>query len=166
MIITDWEQLADYLDNSIKQCLPIIANKVSKILKRFVKERWYNTHKPTHYRRTLEVLNSITVSEVQQVGNGYQVLVYFDPSKINNVLTDIKGYFNHHMSIDGSSTWSGMNLAELVPLFMDQGQSSKIRPYSGVHFMQATIDEVKSSQIDVNVLKRRLRSQGLNITII
>ena len=82
MVFSNEAQLKSFLLKKSKRALEKSCQKVYKIIDGFVKE-FYSDYKPELYIRTKQLYNSLVVSEIVQVGNGFEACVYFNYSGLN-----------------------------------------------------------------------------------
>jgi hypothetical protein len=124
-----YESLFAYINRSIKISLQQIGKEVEKLITDFILENWYNEHTPQEYLRTYQMVNSLRVGQVKQIGDNYSVELYFDTSEIQaNEVTD--SMWNQHMSL------SKTDVSEWIPYDIEYGQNSPIYSYKGIHMME------------------------------
>lgn len=87
-----------------------IANKICKKtadkLREILYESWYATYTPTVYKRSFELINSITGEIIKNKRGNYTVSVFFDANKINAV--EQSGGWNSHMGFNGERFIEGL----------------------------------------------------------
>jgi len=148
----NWNSLVKYIESNIVISLEKIGEEIKSVLRHELLTTWYQTYTPQYYERTNMLIDSITVSKAKKVLGGYEVEIYFDESKILPMPSD-KGMFPAHMNItDGANMYGGMSYGELLPLWIEKGQRSKIHSYTGVHMVERTVNWVKED----NYLKTRM----------
>jgi len=164
--ITRWSQFTKVYNNIMNESLPKIGEKIAEVLKQYVEDNWYSVE-PEIYKRTFEVLNSITVSKIDRPNKDtWSIFIFFDGQKINpNYSTfpvpDGVIRFNHHMSLDGSTKYSGNTIGEWVVYWMNYGQNSTKCSYEGVHFLEDTVKFTKRDKIHIKEIEKVLRASGL-----
>jgi len=166
----NWNDLFKHLEQTVELNLPTVAQKIANILKMYVRENWYDKYEPLYYERTMDVLNSITVDKIKKNGNILEVEIYFDKNKIEQKESTFplpEGYirFHHHMSIDGSTTYGNMSIAEWVVYWMNYGQHSPLYSYDGVHFIEKTIEWTERDKYHIKKLKELLEQNGFRCTL-
>jgi len=91
------------MGSNLRASLEIMAEEVKDIIKEKV-NAWYNSRTPTDYvQRTYQVLESITVGEIEQVGKYYQVEVYFDGDKLTENMNPLNGGWISHKATMGKN---------------------------------------------------------------
>ena len=133
-----------------------------------MQSEWYDAHSPSLYQRTYEILNSITVSDVQAVAGGYQVKVFFDDSKISPMqstfdIPDELPRFNHHMSMNGDTSYGGISIGQWVAIWMNEGQGSPIHSYAGSSYFDKALAYITANDIHVKEIEKLLATKGITI---
>lgn len=150
------EEALQYLEASIVLNLEKIGEEIKSVLRQHVWVLWYNRpYTPTHYTRTLELIDCLTVTKAKKIAGGYEVMIYFDTDKINPYPPANPGEWTRHQSIT-----DGQDVSEFIPLWIEEGQNSPLFSYSGVHPVQETIDWEKEDQYVFTRMKELLGRQG------
>ena len=76
------KELEEFLLSKCKEALIETEQEVHRIIDGFLKE-YYAEYDPVEYIRTYQFLNSLVMTDVKKVGNGYEAEVYFDINMIN-----------------------------------------------------------------------------------
>ena len=163
----DYNDLFNYLDESINNSLDELAELFKQTLFTFVKENFYDVYEPELYKRTWEVLNSISLSQKYQEGGMTTIDIFFDTSKIHPKLSTFpipKGMrrYHHHIDISGNPT------NDIIVYILNDGyrfgqSNSKIRK-SG-KFLQAIDKWSKNKHNWLWKLKEILNTKGIDIEI-
>jgi hypothetical protein len=141
------EAALKYIEANLPINLNKMAEEIKSILRNNVRVLWYERDfTPTHYTRTMELIDCISVKKAVKIGNAYQVKIYFDTNLINPYPSE-NGEWSKHESIT-----DGRDVSQYIPSFIEYGQNSPLFPYDGVHPVQETIDWIK----EVNYLKTRM----------
>lgn len=147
--IRSFKQLEQVLLQSIAIGVEEIGKQIKEMLRKNVQELWYErSYTPTNYTRTFELIDSITVTDVERVPDGYQVVIYFDTDKINPYPPAQEGEWPRHQSIT-----DGADVSAYIPQWIEFGQNSPLFSYEGVHAMQKTKEEV----VDDDWIKKRIK---------
>ncbi len=77
-------QLRNYVISNSKGGMMAVAEKVKSILKEYVENDVYNSYEPAKYKRTYELLDSISVKVLSIDSNGIKVEIYFDANKMSH----------------------------------------------------------------------------------
>lgn len=169
----NFDALVRHVNASLESILPQIATHISKTLKNYVLQNWYRNSKPSLYKRTFDILNSIDVSEVTKTTTGSEVVIFFNPEKIRMAISDFElpseanlPRFNHHLSVDGSFTYDGMSIAEWVVWFMNYGQNSPLHSYEGAGFLEDTVKFTETDTKHINNIKRLLKNFDIEVEVI
>jgi hypothetical protein len=152
--------LQDHLKQSI---LEAIENKIidicMKVAQKHIEERVYEAYTPQGdfaYDRTFELLNSVTVGNLN-VGTKYVTFeIYMDTEKINPYVRN---------SFDGYHGWNahadvyGIDVSEYIPLWIEEGTNGSLFDREGAHYMEQTHFELDSGKL-ARELANALRQQG------
>lgn len=152
-----WSGLLKHLDKTVEKSMWKIGEEIKEVLKFNVQQHWYNNYTPSAYDRTFQVLDSIKVKNVNKILNGYQVEIGFDYDMIAPA-SSINGNWDNHMSLDGSTSYEGKSIGELLVGWMDKGQHSSVFSYTGVNFIEDTREWSKEEV--VHLLKEQLEKAG------
>lgn len=128
-----------YIEKEMVINLEQIGEEIKGYLRTLILTDWYHEHMPTYYERTEMLINSLKVTKAKKVNDKYEVKVYFDPDMIKPVPAQEAGMFPAHSNItDGASSWGGKSYGELLPLWIEEGQKSRIYPYNGIGMVKET----------------------------
>lgn len=152
--------LMKYLNTNILASIQKIGNEIKGVLKNTVNKEWYQ--RPdfdvgnSQYLRTMQLLDSITLSPVVSSGNTYTIQIYYDTSLITPMDgTDKYPWTKHKSIVNGSSS------SEQLPYYIEFGNGdSSIYSYEGVHPVQKTIDWAKEDRYLLYRFKELLESKG------
>jgi hypothetical protein len=67
----------------LKQMTEKIGEDVKMLIKAYMEECFYGMYSPLFYKRTFQLLSSVTTSEVRETSNGYEITVFLDIDKIH-----------------------------------------------------------------------------------
>lgn len=133
-VVSNSIQLKNLINEILKDCLKEIALEAGKELQQYVQKEWYEAHSPEMYKRTYQLLNSITNTDIRQKGSGFEIEVGFDKSSIipNFLGGDL---WNEHMSFNGEPFVSG-----LIETIEEGNLSPYSPPYArnGIHMLENT----------------------------
>ena len=158
MDFSDLDSLYRHLEKIVKVSVQQVALEIEKIIKDYIKKNLYDTYTPTHYVRTYDYINSLTVSKVVQEGNVFSCMLYFDSNKIIPRETE-KGLWNQHMTQDGRPT------NEFIAEWIESGGSGSKYARKPIHVMENVTRELKSTKFHIQEIKKILSSNGFQITI-
>ena len=153
-----------YLEQNMVINLEKIGEEIAGVLKNYVNLNWYqymdNKKDATGgYERTMDILNSISVTKARPLGNGaYEVKIFFDETKIRMIEYD--GLFNAHLSVDGTGMYQGMSIPQWVVYWMNYGQNSPLYSYPGVGFLEETIEWTENDRYHINRMIELLEMKG------
>jgi len=151
---SNWDDLAKYIEDVVVINLEQIGEEIKNYLRTTILINWYYEHEPSYYERTEMLINSLKVTKAKKIKSGYEVKIYFDPNMIVPVPAKEVGLFPAHSNItDGASSWNGRSYGELLPLWIEEGQKSKINSYEGIHMIEQTKEEFLG---DDQYLKNRM----------
>ena len=67
----------------LKQMVEKIGDDVKYLIKAYMEECYYGRYSPLFYKRTFQLLNSVTTSKVRETANGYEITVFIDIDSIH-----------------------------------------------------------------------------------
>lgn len=152
------KELNDYIEKQyLVQFLEKIGNEIKGWLKNNVRLLWYERDfTPTHYTRTMELIECISVRPVKKNADGsYQTEVFFDTDKMHTYPAS-DGEWSKHESIT-----SGTDVRLMIPAFVEFGENSPLFSYEGVHPVETTKEEIISDGYIINRMKELLESKGI-----
>lgn len=134
-----------------------VAYKVEEILKDYIMREWYSRMEPLDYSRTYEFINSLTISPTKEISDGWNIEIYFDPSKIHAMPADEDRSWNKHMSV------SGEDVSENIMFYIEYGNNSPLYKYEGIHMVKNTIEYCKTNKIPIKEMINELRKHGFQV---
>lgn len=150
--------LRKYVMSSSKEGMNIVGEKVKEVLKEYVQNDVYDSYEPTEYKRTYELIDSITVKVIGTVGDSIMVEVYFDKDKMNHATL----FGDDNLGIE-----AGDNV--YIPKWVDEGYTwrpSRIEK-NPTNFMKDTVRELESGSgsypLYVVGLVNYLKSKGIQV---
>jgi len=163
--ITTYSELESALMQSIIQGMHSLGDKTKATLISMTRTKFYYAHKPELYKRTQEVLKSITVLYKSKSKNTYEFTVFFDKTKIqarNSTFRLPIGMqrFHHHKSL------SGENVAEYMAEMMNYGNRSSRYSYPGAYFYEATKAALYSNKKHLEIIAKQFKKVGLKTSFI
>lgn len=129
-----------------------------KLARKNIQEKVYDAYIPSgenSYDRTYELLDAVTISNIQ-VGYKYVTFeIIMDSGKLNS---NVKGdnQWNQHASV------YPMDVTEYIPLWIEEGTTGSLWDREGAHYMEATYFEL-SGGLMARELGDALRAQGWNV---
>lgn len=154
------------LQHHLKQSiLEAIENKIIdiciKVAKKHIEERVYEAYVPQGdlaYDRTFELLNSVTVGNLN-VGAKYVTFeIYMDTEKINPY---VRNHFGHN-GWNAHADVYGIDVSEYIPLWIEEGTNGSLFDREGAHYMEQTYFELDNGKL-AQELANELRKQGWNV---
>ena len=144
-----------YIELQIPINLEKIGEELRDVLRNNVRLLWYGRgYTPTHYTRTYELIDSLSVTKAKKVGNAWEVMIYFDTDKIHPYPAE-NGEWSKHQSIT-----NGQNVAEWIPYWTNFGQDSPLFSYDGVGFLEETLRWESDDKYVRNRMKELLEDKG------
>jgi hypothetical protein len=154
--------LFNFLDQQLQTAMESVAEEVKQLMHDYIQTNLYDAYQPTEYIRTYDYLNSLSVKPVRKE-NGWNVVeIYFDPSTIKQ---DIQPFWNAHMSVYGNKEWKGTPINELIPLWLNEGVESPLYSHKGIHVVDNTIEELKSTKMHLEKIKDLLQTKGIRVEL-
>lgn len=163
----DYDDLFNYLDDQVNNSLEELSKIFKKTLYDFVKEKFYDTYEPRLYKRTWEVLKSITISSKYRDEKGYAVDVFFDTSKIhpresNFILPSGMDRYHHHMNQNKEA------INDIIVTILNNGyyfgKNNRLKRQGG-KFLQAMNKWSMNKNNWINELILILKGKGLDVII-
>lgn len=157
----DFKNLKDLNNYIEKQYMVQFLNKIGDEIKGWLKNNvrllWYERDfNPTHYTRTMELLECISVRQAKKMPDGfYQVEIYFDTDKMNNYPPE-NGEWSKHESIT-----TGTDIRLMLPLWIEEGQNSPLFSYEGVRPVETTRSEIIDDNHIINRMRELLEYKGI-----
>jgi hypothetical protein len=151
--------LSNYLrQQTLKYVKEDVAEVIKDILYRYVDELLYDDFTPASYHRTYDLINSLSISEMNKVGkNEHEIVIFFDDNKIRPMIDDTSKW-NQHMSSDGTNLDESSYVAE----YMNYGHGG-LYIQQPILFLEAALNEINSKKPHLTILKRRLKEKGFII---
>ncbi len=161
--VSNMQQMEKVIEIQFAKTLEIVAQKVQAKLIQITGSQWYQANTSEFYERTWQFIQSISQSKVKKVGNNFEVEIFFDTDKIHSIEGQ-PGEFNAHMSLDGSTSWKGTPIPELIPIFIEKGQTSKVHPYEGIHMIEQTREWTRENI--ARMVLQEFKSAGFNVQVL
>lgn len=147
----------EYVMNLTAQAsLQYMAEMTAERLYDYTVTDFYGQRSPTHYDRTFELLDSITIS----AQGGLSQEVFFDTKKIHGHFP-AKRMWAQHRSMPTTSAPS-MNMSEAIPYWAEEGNEGGIYEYDAGHMMQSTLDDINDI---FDSLSSELRDKGIGLSL-
>lgn len=142
--------LNKYLESPMELFLLQAGQKIRKVIREYIQERFYNQYDPLYYDRTYQLLDSVTCTDVKKVGNKYQLEVYLNTDGVN--------YYNY---VDGSRQSIDPQL-----IFEISSQGWHGATQTDGRFMEEAKQDLQNG-VSYNIFedfKKFLKSRGINVT--
>lgn len=163
-------EVNNYITLFVTRVIQDIADEVREDVYRDVREEYNNSIMVQSrksddyykYNHTFDVLESICQPKVKFSNGVLEVEIYYDPDKIEPYNTGDESMWNAHMDVNGKTTWAGMSIPELIPIWMELGTTRGLSPREGWGIMEAWHNDLKRTLR--NRVKRELKSRyGLKV---
>ncbi len=159
----DLERMVKYIEKQTQDALRLVSLEVEKMMKEYVIEKLYNSYTPYDYQRSYNYLNSLTVKRVYKNTSGeLETEIYFDPDKIYSIEIH-DSYWNQHMSVDGDTSWKGVPINELIPVFMEKGVKDSKWDRSGIKVVDNILKQLDGDKKFKKMMMNELRRKGLKV---
>lgn len=159
----DLQRLVDYIEKQTQDSLRLVALEVETMMKNYIIDKLYNSYTPKDYARSYNYLNSLTVRKVYKNDKGeLETEIFFDPNKIYSREIHDR-YWNQHMSLDGSTTWNGVPISELLPVWMEKGVSGSRWDREGIYVVDNILKKLDNDKQFKKMMERELRKKGFKI---
>jgi len=155
----NYNSLFKYINNQLKFSIQEVGKLIKEEVKKYIQNNLYDTYTPLYYQRTMNYLESITVSKVNSNSKGYVVEIYFDTSKIIPNYTDTK--YNQHMDVYGTPK------NNYIPLWLEEGtenNNGNFFPREGIHAMGNVAEWIDYTEFHINKLIQILKMKGFDCT--
>ena len=163
MNVDTWAGLERLINQEVFYAMKIVGNDIKTIIADYVKRKVYDAISPRSYDRTGDLLNSLDVSEVKKIGNFYEVTIFFNTDFIHSNL--VEGGWNQHMNANGSETWRGIPVNELIPVFIEYGVENSLWDRDGIESMEYVRNMLAKTDRHLKVIARVLKMRGFNVKI-
>lgn len=151
---SNMKQLKNTMNKFLKQVLSEVADECIAKLIENVNDTMYEWT-PSRYKRTNEVLKSISRTKVEDINGISVVRVYFNTSKIKPHVY-AGSTWNAHADFWGD-TVSGEDILNWI----ESGTKNKYYSHDGYEFFKETLEWVNS---EINILfKESLRNKGFTV---
>jgi hypothetical protein len=153
------KQIHKQMQPALAKMATELGGSIKMLLHKYVAKNWYSAMKPTSYERTFQFIDSLSVDIKPNERQGYDILVFFDSDKIDSIERD-SGQWNAHMSVDGSTSYGGKSIGDLLVEFIEFGQYSPLYSYDGIHMIENTKKRLKTKKDHIKIINRVLRRYG------
>lgn len=164
--------MLQHLEKHVKFSLEEVAKIVEEEIKDYVMKNLYNEYTPTHYTRTYDYINSLTVKKARKEGNGYAVEIFFDTDKIYPRPPDGDGKgglgrWSRHSSITSyNGGGSGDDMSDMIPLWIEEGVSGSLYDRDGIYTMENTKKIMEQTKYHLHAIKAILEKKGFKVEIV
>ena len=153
MVIKNVNQITKAIEPYIINALQEVANNVKQKLIDTVNDRMYEAWTPDRYSRTLELLNSISTTNVAKVYGRYIVKIYYDTTKIHPYMVD--GQWNKHADFYGN------DVSEYIPLWIEYGtENNKHYEHDGISAIEDVFEWISTEYN--RLFASALKTTGMN----
>lgn len=159
--VNSWSELEKILHKQIIEILNKIGTEIKGVLRDELNKSWYQSHEPSSYERSFQLLESISLSPLTVTGNEYSVQIYYDTSKIIPMDGTMNKPWTRHKSIvdDRSS-------AEALPYYIESGNgNSPIYQFEGVSPVENVLEWQEEDKYVLHRFKELLEDKGYKCVI-
>ena len=159
----DLKRMLQYIEKQTQDSLRLVALEVETMMKEYIIDKLYNSYTPKDYARSYNYLNSLTVRRVYKNNKGeLETEIVFVPKKIYSREIHER-YWNQHMSLDGSTTWNGVPISELLPHFIEKGVSGSKWDRDGIYVVNNILKKLDNDKQFKKMMENELRKKGFKI---
>lgn len=163
----DLKRMLQYAERHMKFALEEVAKIVEEEIKDYIKHNLYDAYSPTHYTRTYDYINSLTVGKVKKEGSGYTIEIFFDTDKIYPQPPDGVGRWSRHSSITSyNNGGSGDDVSDMIPIWIEYGTSGSLWDRDGIYSMENTKKIMEQTKYHLHEIKKVLEKRGFKIDIV
>lgn len=163
----DLKKMLQYAERHVKIALEEVAKVVEEEIKNYVMKNLYNAYEPTHYTRTYDYINSLTVRKARKEGNGYTVEIFFDTDKIYPRAPDEKGRWSRHSSITSYNKGrTPDDVSDMIPVWIEYGTNGSLWDRDGIYTMENTKKIMEQTKYHLHEIKKILEKRGFKIEIV
>jgi len=141
--------LNSYIQNNVlKDFISQAGEKINLVIRDYIQSRFYDQYTPYLYKRTWQLLNSVTTAKPVKIGSGYEIEIYLD--------ADSATYYDTHSHKEED--------AETIFLLASQGYHGHIGPTPGRFMEEASQDIQDGTAYDIiNDFRRYLGERGFKV---
>lgn len=151
---SNMKQLRNTMNKYLKEILDEVANDCMSQLIINVSSSMYSWT-PSRYKRTNEVLNSISRTKVESVNGMFVVKIYFDTAKIKPHIYSGSTWNAH------ADFWGNTVGGEDILNWIENGTDNKYYSHEGYEFFKETLEWVS---LEINGLFRTaLKNRGFTV---
>ena len=159
MAVDTWNQVFGKLNRVVPIIVKVATEEIKLLLKDNLENLWYERKINHEYRRTSELLESVTASKVFRKGRYESVAqVFFDDSKVSHIKNPNEKWGQHASSIDGNP----FDIS-IIASYLNYGEVTPLYTFDGVNFVKATMEQL--SEIDYRINKK-LKAMGYQVEAI
>lgn len=155
--IKSYKQLEEYMAKKIKLALDECANQALDKLTQNVVDSVYDWQ-PSRYKRSYQLLQAISRTEVKKVYDGYVVEIFFDYTKMQPIV--VENGWNKHADFYGNWINSEYSSADLVN-WLEHGTNNKYFSHPEHGFIKDTVEWLNNELNDM--FKRYITNVGVPI---
>lgn len=82
-VIRSNKDLQKVLKKQLYKWMVDIKEKLPDYLEEFIMSEFYDQFTPNMHKRQFRILEAIMTSEIRDIGNGYEFILYLDPDKVS-----------------------------------------------------------------------------------
>lgn len=143
--IKNYRQLEEYMSKKIKLALDECANQALDKLTQNVLDSVYDWQ-PSRYKRSYQLLQAISRTEVNKVYNRYVVEIFFDYTKMQPII--VGNGWNKHADFGGSWITNEKSSADLVN-WLEHGTNNKYFSHPEHGFIKDTVEWLNNELNDI-----------------
>lgn len=163
----NYDKLFKHIDNNVEKQLPKIADLIKATLEKYVID-FYHSYTPLFYKRTWDLLNSISVSAISKNNDLSEIQVFFDINLIHPKIstfwlpTSLESKRVHH-HIDQNMNPSN----DIIPFITNDGwKLPNGNKRQGGKFLKSIDSFCNNKSNWIPYLQRLLEQAGLEIDYI
>lgn len=143
--IRNYRQLEDYMGKKIKLALDECANQALDKLTQNIIDSVYDWQ-PSRYKRSYQLLQAVSRTEVNKVCDRYVVEIFFDYTKMQPIITD--NGWNKHADFYGNWINNEQSSADLVN-WLEYGTKNRYFSHPEHGFIKDTIEWLNNELNDM-----------------
>lgn len=163
--VSNFQQLKDYINKNIEKVLTRIADSTLSKLKENVEKTVYSNPQSDFYKRTRQILNSISRTDIVYRNGGYSVEIYFDALTIQPIIrnNNLNAHADFSENYVVKQTYTGSISYDNLIAWLEFGTpGNKVHQHPENKFLRDTITWIKQEYKTMFI--KEMKNLGISIS--